>query len=118
LRGRVIAANLANIATPGYKRIEVAFEESLKQALSPKPLSVQENRPTGETEMPVSPDLEHVVPIAYRPVDLTQPSGLNNVDVDMEMSKLAEAQMAFRLGVRFIQDRKGALESSIKGYPS
>jgi len=118
LRGRAIAANLANIATPGYERIEVAFEEALKKALNPDSMAPSSSKSHGETHMPVKPDLEHVVPIAFRPVDLTQPSGVNNVDVDMEMSKLAEMQLAYQLGLRFIQDRKGALESSIKGYPS
>jgi flagellar basal-body rod protein FlgB len=116
LRAKAIAANLANVATPGYERIEVAFEDALRQALNPKPI-----RSTGAAlnpdpnAMPMVPDLSHVEPVAYRPKDLTQASGVNNVDIDMEMTKLAENQLAFNFGVRFVQERRGAIESAIRG---
>ncbi len=130
LRSRAIAANLANVATPGYERIEVSFEDALRQALNPKPMGhasslggagqslgmpneKAESNP--ESALNMVPDLAHVEPVAYRPKDLTQPSGVNNVDVDMEMSKLAENQLAFNFGVRFVQDRRGAIESAIIG---
>lgn len=108
LRNKAIAANLANVTTPGYQRIEVAFEEALRQALKSK-----DEAPPGH--FPVAPDLSHVEPVAYRSQDMTRPSELNNVDIDMEMAKLAENQIAYNLAVRFVQDTRGSIESAIKG---
>jgi flagellar basal-body rod protein FlgB len=35
------------------------------------------------------------------PLDPTLPSGVNNVDVDKEMAKLAENQIMYNFGIRF-----------------
>jgi flagellar basal-body rod protein FlgB len=112
LRSKAIAANLANVATPGYERIEVSFEDAMRQALNPKPIRPGED---SANAMKTSPDPAQVEPIAFRPIDVTKPSGLNNVDIDLEMAKLAENQLAFHFGVHFVQDRRGAIESAIRG---
>jgi flagellar basal-body rod protein FlgB len=115
LRGRAIANNLANVTTPGYQRIEVAFEDQLRMALDEKKLKGTVDQPG---HIPLGrPDLDQVMPVAYRSQDPTMPGEINNVDVDMEAAKLAENQMLFNFGVKFIQDRKGAIESAISGQP-
>ncbi len=115
LRARALANNLANAATPGYRRIEVDFEARLKQALDGK-------MPNGSADkaghLPLGrPDLSQVEPVAYRSEDPTLPGEVNNVDIDMEAAKLAENQLLFLYGVKFIQDRKGAVESAISSIP-
>lgn len=119
LRDKAIAANIANVGTPGYQRIEVAFEDALKQALNPKPMDPGSAK--GDAGKPdrlnLVTDLDHLEPVAFRPVDTTQPSGVNNVDIDMEMSNLAANQIAFNFGVKFIQELRGDIESAIKGLP-
>ncbi len=119
LRDKAIAANIANVGTPGYERIEVAFEEALKSALNPKPMDPGSARnDTGKPDrLNVGVDLEHLQPVAFRPKDLTQSSGVNNVDIDAEMSNLAANQIAFNFGVKFIQDLRGDIVSAIKGMP-
>jgi flagellar basal-body rod protein FlgB len=113
LRQKAIASNLANITTPGYQRIEVAFEDQLKLALDEKKLKGVTDQPG---HMPLGrPDLDQVVPMAYRSQDPTLPGEINNVDVDMEAAKLAENQILFNFGIKFIQERKGAIESAISG---
>src|SRR5688500_10813318 len=100
LRGRAIASNIANVATPGYRRIEVEFESQLRAAFDKR-------IPKGEGDKPGHlpagrPDLEQVVPVAFRSEDPTKPGEINNVDIDMEMGKLAENQMLFNFGVKLI----------------
>lgn len=114
LRGRAIAANIANASTPGYQRIEVAFESQLRAALDKR-------IPAGEGEkpghLPVGrPDLERVTPVAYRSEDPTKPGEINNVDIDLEMGKLAENQILFNFGVKLIGARKTDIMSAIKGH--
>lgn len=114
LRGRAIAANLANVTTPGYRRIEVSFEDRLKQALDPSKLKGAADQPG---HMPIGrPDLEKVVPVAYRSEDPTLPGEINNVDVDQEAAKLAENQLLFMFGVKFIQERKADITAAISGH--
>jgi flagellar basal-body rod protein FlgB len=117
LRDRAISANVANVNTPGYQRVEVAFEAALRQALNPKPVNSGSAAKDGEKldRLNITPDLSHVEAVAYRPMDEAQASGVNNVDIDMEMSKLAENQIAFNFGVRFVQSERGLIESAIKG---
>jgi len=113
LRGRAISNNLANLTTPGYQRIEVSFEERLKAALDLKnPAGVADkpgHQPLGR------PDPETVKAYAYRSEDPVRPGDINNVDVDVEAAKLAENQILFSFGVKFIQSRKGDIVSAIKG---
>lgn len=113
LRSRAIANNLANVNTPGYQRIEVEFESKLRDLLDEKKLKGTMDQPDhmflGKGE------LDRIQPIAYRSQDPTRPGEINNVDVDMEAAKLAENQMLYMYGIRFIQSRKSDIESAIKG---
>lgn len=113
LRGRAISNNLANLTTPGYQRIEVSFEERLKAALDLKNLAGAADKPG---HMPLGrPDPETVKAYAYRSQDPVLPGDINNVDVDTEAAKLAENQILFSFGVKFIQSRKSDIVSAIKG---
>lgn len=113
LRSRAIAANLANVDTPGYQRIEVAFEAALKQALDKTAPQGAADRPG---HLPLGrPDLGRVEAAAYRSQDPTRPGEVNNVDVDIEMAKLAENQILFEYGVKLIGLRKADITSAIKG---
>lgn len=103
LRGRAIADNFANVTTPGYRRIEVQFEEELRKALDEQNIAGSRNDANHmyNGRLPV----ELVKPVAVRSDDPTNPGEVNNVDVDMEAAKLAETQISFNMGVRFIRDR-------------
>lgn len=103
LRGRAIADNFANVTTPGYRRIEVEFEEELRKALHPENLSG--NRTDANHLIHDRLPVDRVTPVAVRSNDPTKPGEINNVDVDLESAKLAETQIAFNFGVRFIRDR-------------
>lgn len=114
LRGKAIASNIANVSTPGYQRIEVEFESHLKKALDGR-------LPQGTTDkaghLPLGrPDLESVAATAFRSQDPTKPGELNNVDIDIEMAKLAENRILFEFGVKFIGARKKDIMSAIKGH--
>ncbi len=113
LRARAIANNLANLTTPGYQRIDVAFEDNLKAALNANRLAGSADKPN---QMNLGrPGLDQVDAVAYRSKDPVLPGEINNVDVDMEAAKLAENQLAFMFGVKFIQDRKSDITNAISG---
>jgi flagellar basal-body rod protein FlgB len=112
LRGRAIANNLANVNTPGYERIEVAFESRLRDALDEKKITGSADQP--DHMLLGKPDLSQVEAVAYRSKDPVLPGEINNVDVDEEAAKLAENQMLYMFGIKFIQERKGDIDNAIK----
>ncbi len=115
LRGRVIANNIANVNTPGFRRVEVAFEEELRSALDRTRLKGSR---TDEKHLDMGRrNLSSVNAQAYHPYDPTLPSGVNNVDIDMEMSKLAETQIMYNYAVRFGQGIFKKLNAAIQAKP-
>lgn len=114
LRSRAIANNLANLTTPGYQRIEVAFEDKLKEAMDMKRLAGTADKP-GHMRLG-RPDLENVHAVAYRSQDPTLPGDVNNVDVDMEAAKLAENEILYMYGIKFMKELKGNIHSAITGH--
>jgi len=113
-RGRAIANNIANVSTPGYNRIEVSFEEQLRKALD-KELNLAGTRTNGNHLFLGRPELEHVKSEGYRVTDQTNPGEINNVDIDIEMGKLAENEIAFNFATAFIRDRSSTIGEAIRG---
>lgn len=113
LRSRVLANNIANVDTPGYRRVEVSFEDELKLALDRTRLK---GTRTSDKHLFIGrKDIENVNAQAYKPVDPTLSSGVNNVDIDSEMAKLAENQILFNYGISFLKGSYSKINAAIKG---
>ena len=113
LRSKAIANNIANVDVPGYQRVEVSFEDDLKKALDRTKLK---GTRTNKNHLDIGRrNIEKINPKSYRPVDPTQPSGVNNVDIDIENAKMAENQIIFNYAVKFANSRFTAVQNSIKG---
>lgn len=112
LRTRVIANNVANINTPGYKRVEVSFEKELRNALDSTKLKGYADN---DKHLQLGRlDLSAVAPKAYTPIDPTLASGVNNVDIDTEMAKIAETQITYNYGIKFGQGIFKKLNAAIQ----
>lgn len=98
LRHRVIAQNVANVNTPGYRRLEVAFEDEMAKALA---------SPTGAAEARVQPRI--VVGDGPERVDG------NTVDIDREMNDLARNALLFQAAAQILTSRIGSLRTAIAG---
>ena len=110
LRARTIANNVANITTPGYKRIEVSFEGELRKALDRTRLK---GIKTDSKHLDIGrKDISRLNPKAYKPVDPTLPSGVNNVDIDKEMADLAENQLRYNFGLKFLKGAYAKLNAA------
>ena len=113
LRSKAIAQNIANVDVPGYQRVEVKFEDDLKKALDHTKLK---GTKTNKQHLDIGRrNIEKVEAKSYRPVDPSNASGVNNVDIDMENAKMAENQIVFNYAVKFANSRFTAIQSSIKG---
>jgi flagellar basal-body rod protein FlgB len=107
LKNKVISKNIANIGTENYKRQDVDFKSILSDKMgemkstNSKHLKLnQNNKP--EFEISKDKSLENV-------------SGINNVDIDREMSELAANSIQFRFASRKIGDYYRGLQNVIKG---
>jgi flagellar basal-body rod protein FlgB len=115
LRARVISNNIANATTPEYKRIDVSFEEQLKKALNNSKLKGVK---TNDAHLPLGGgDISSVKALAYRPNDPALASGVNNVDIDSEMSKLAQNQIMYNYGLKFLKGAYAKLNAAFAGRP-
>lgn len=84
LRQQVIANNIANANTPGFKRSTVVFEEILRSALDEKTGQKREGQASPGVER-----LNEVQPRVVRDSSTTMRTDGNNVDIEMEMAQLA-----------------------------
>jgi flagellar basal-body rod protein FlgB len=98
-RHRVIANNLANINTPGYKRQDVQFRDAFAKALADKQPGA----------------LTNVNPKQYR--DTTSPARPdgNNVSTQREMGRMAENSLLYEVSARVLQTKYQGLRKAISG---
>jgi flagellar basal-body rod protein FlgB len=112
LRARTISNNIANVTTPGYRRVEVNFEEELRLALDKTRLKGFQ---TDSRHIDFGrKSLQDVHAEAYHPNDPALYSGVNNVDIDTEMAKLAETQISYNYLTKFSQGIFKKLNASIQ----
>ena len=93
-RYKLVAGNLANIDTPGYRTRDLDFRSELRRA------AAEEN---GSGEGLLQTASFHPVARQVRGL-IERPDG-NNVSVERESLLLAEAQMRFNLGIQLLKDQ-------------
>jgi len=111
MRQQVIANNIANVDTPGYKRWDVSFEKQLQEALAEAgklPLARTHPGHLGKTT-----SLEDVHPQIYQVVGSSYRNDDNNVDIDAEMAKQAANYLNYNLLTRLVTDYLGMLRIAI-----
>ena len=117
LRQKTIASNIANVTTPGYKRVEVSFEDKLHDEMNGLRLT---GKITNDRHLDLGP-----IPISKVEPEVVHPkteddfaSGYNNVDVDHEMALLAENQLQYRMATRMTNRFFKGLQNAIRGQGS
>ncbi len=97
-RQTAIAQNIANVETPNYKAVDVAFERALRQALEETRRRSQgiPGERAGQMFQEEATRLVSVRPVAFRRVQTALRRDGNNVDIEAEMAYLAETALRFR----------------------
>jgi flagellar basal-body rod protein FlgB len=111
LRQRVIANNIANLNTPGFKRLRVDFQAFMKAAGagSAGPLKRTDVRHLpGRFENGGQPGVEQVRETAVR-------ADGNNVDLDREMIELVENALGYRAVSQFWTSKFKVYAQVIRG---
>lgn len=118
LSHKAISNNLANVDTPGFKRSEVVFGEKLKQALAARaarPQHLAASR-TDEAhfEFDEGPSVDSVRPEMVTDNSTTLRNDGNNVDIDREISLLAQNTVWYSTLAQISQREFTDLRSAIK----
>src|ERR1035438_6112228 len=101
-RHQIIASNLANIDTPGYRTRDVRpFAGEIEQAMA----GGEEPPFPGSSFTPVAHEIRGL---------LERPDG-NNVSVERESLLLAQNQLRFEVAVQFLKAEFHRLSSAING---
>jgi len=98
LRHRVISQNVANVNTPGYRRLEVQFEDEFAKAL----VAADGGAPS------------HVSPKVVLGEGPERVDG-NNVDIDVEMNLMAKNALLYEAATQILASRVSSMRSAITG---
>jgi flagellar basal-body rod protein FlgB len=110
-RQQIVASNLANIDTPGYKTSDISFHATMEQLLSrnlaPMKTSRPEHNAMAELRFaPLEPEVFEVQGLQVRP-------DKNNVDLDREMLKLSETSFGYSMMAQFLKGKFRSIATSI-----
>jgi flagellar basal-body rod protein FlgB len=108
---KVTAENIANVSTPGYTTGQVNFRQEMERCLeSSKHLT------------PHTTDLKHITTGSPNQIAKVEEisgddksSGINGVDIEKEMTALAENQMLYEFGAKRLSQTFGVLRMAIRG---
>lgn len=112
LRQRVIANNIANANTPGFKKSEVSFNDQLRAALDTRRIHLKANSPR---HISTSRPLHSITPLVKTTEDTMMTFGLNNVDTEQEMVNLAANTILYNAASRMLGGKFTTLGHVIRG---
>lgn len=100
-RQTLIASNMANVDTPGYRTVDIDFQSALRAA---------ENQMVSESKV------QNVVANQVRPVPglLQRPDG-NNVSIDREGTLMAQTQLEFSTAAAILKEEFHRVQMAIEG---
>lgn len=97
LRQKAISNNIANLETPGYRRIDVKFEELLSKYLK-----------SGDTT-----DLSKIMPQFYRPEQTPVQSNGNDVSYEAEVGHMIKNTIRHKAFIRLLNKKYKQIELAI-----
>jgi flagellar basal-body rod protein FlgB len=104
-RQALLAKNIANSDTPGYKALDVSFEDSLRQANSAAMLGAGALTNTARTHIATSAQAITSTLAFARYVEPVQPRlDGNTVDMDQERGEFSKNAILYQLAVMTLDD--------------
>jgi flagellar basal-body rod protein FlgB len=97
LRQKAIANNVANLETPGYRRVDVRFKELLARALNSHG----------------SVDLDEIEAEIYQPQNTTVKSNGNDVSLEGEVGEMVKNTLRHKAYIRLLQKKYQQIELAI-----
>jgi flagellar basal-body rod protein FlgB len=95
-RQKTIANNVANSQTPGYRRVDVKFQDLLADAMDSKDVNFNE-----------------LTPEILQPNETTVNSEGNDVNLEMEVGNMVKNSLQYKTYVKILQKKYQQIESAI-----
>lgn len=113
-RNEVIAQNIANVDTPGYKKSSLSFEEHLDSAMDS---SGFKGNTTDSRHIPIGKsDVDRVnIKVTKENQNLSTRLDGNNVDVETEMASLAKNNIRYNTLIQSVSNSYQTIKSVING---
>jgi flagellar basal-body rod protein FlgB len=101
LRFKVIANNIANVNTPGFKRSDVSFTSEIQKILNNETFNGKISMPR---HIPIGfKDLEEFRPSSFIEDEYSYRNDDNNVDIDSEIAQLNKNSLYFQVLTKRVQ---------------
>jgi len=97
LRQKAIASNIANLETPGYRRVDVKFEELLTKTLDSSGAA----------------DLSEIGPQVHKPEQTPVKTNGNDVNLELEIGNMVKNALRHKAFVRLLNKKYSQLELAI-----
>jgi flagellar basal-body rod protein FlgB len=118
-RQKVIASNIANIGTIGYRSKAVVFQRELQGAMEQPVITPVRTNEMHLNVAGLAEDGETVKVVDAATTGLapgeSTDNGANNVNIDHEMAELAKNQIRFKFASKLLGDSFRGLQKSIRG---
>ena len=108
-RQQVVASNIANIDTPGYRTKDISFHATMAELLPASPTGLKTTRPEHLEEWTFAP----AEPLVFEVQGLPARPDQNNVDIDSEMLKLGETSFGYSMMALLLRSKFRTIASSI-----
>lgn len=102
VKHKVIANNIANVNTPGYKKMEVSFADQLEKVLN-------------KDSMNKFDTLQPKIVISKEDSSETVRNDGNNVDMDKEVSSLVKNTLTYSIYTQLLAKKYEVIKSAIEG---
>lgn len=103
-REQAIAANMANVDTPGYHTRDIDFQGEMRKAMNGVLRQSEDGASTAQ-----------INPVVYEVQGLMERPDGNNVNLDREGLLMAETQLKYQLGVQLVERHFHRTLSAING---
>jgi len=112
-RQQLVASNIANIDTPGYRTKDISFYATMEQLLAPGAIPMKTTHPEHNSlqDLKFTP----VEPEIFEPAGLPMRPDHSNVDLDREMLKLSETSFGYSMIAQLLKDKFKTIAGSITG---
>ena len=97
VRQTAIANNIANMKTPGYRRVDIKFEEILAKAIE-----------SGKN------DVSELKPVIYKPKTTTVNGAGNDVALDMEVGEMVKNSLMHKTYMLLLRKKYRQIEMATK----
>lgn len=115
LRQKVIANNIANVDTPKFKRSEVRFEQMLQNEMNTNSLGLRGYR-THQKHFQIGlPHASQVKAEVSKVEQSVMNNNENNVDIDAEMTRMAENQLNYNILVQQLNHHISKTRTAVGG---